>query len=146
MHFKHILSGVFTALLVVALNAQSYENIMLKPVVKANNMSINFIDENYPRLNPGGIYSQSSSSWLAPDKGNHLVGSMISTVFIGKISQDIFDQQSGDAKVWGAGITFSLGLAKEIFDSQSKGNRFDMQDLVANVAGIVLGIVLLGVK
>jgi len=71
---------------------------------------------------------------------------MISTVFIGKISQNMFDQQSRDAKVWGAGITFSLGLAKEIIDSQSEGNRFDMQDLAANVAGIVLGIVLLGVK
>ena len=46
MYFKHILSGVFTALLVVALNAQSYENIMLKPVVKSNSVSINFIDEN----------------------------------------------------------------------------------------------------
>jgi hypothetical protein len=82
MHFKHILSGVFTALLVVALNAQSDENIMLKPVAKTNSVSINFIDENYHEINPGGISNQSSSSWWAPDKGRHLVGSMISTVFI----------------------------------------------------------------
>ena len=146
MHFKHIFSGVFTALLVLTLNAQSFETIMLKPVTITNSVSINYIDEDCPRFYPGVSSNQSSSRWWAPDKGRHFVGSMISTVFIGKISQNMFDQQSGDAKVWGAGITFSLGLAKEIFDSQSKGNQFDMQDLVANVAGIVLGIVLLGVK
>jgi uncharacterized protein YfiM (DUF2279 family) len=146
MHFKRIISGVFTALLVVSLNAQSFESIMLKRVTKTNSVSVNFIDKNYFRINNEVVSKQSSSTWWAPDKGRHLVGSMISTVFMAKMGQEIFDQQSDEAKVWGAGITFSLGFAKEIFDSQSKDNRFDIQDLVADIAGIVIGIVLLGVK
>jgi uncharacterized protein YfiM (DUF2279 family) len=88
----------------------------------------------------------SSSKWFAPDKGRHLVGSMISTVFIGKLSQQRFDQSMDNARVWGAGMTLSLGVAKEIFDSQSQGNWFDFKDLAVNMVGIAIGILLLGVK
>ncbi len=86
-----------------------------------------------------------SDSWFSPDKGYHIVGSMICTTFIGELSRKRFETTSREARIIGAGTTFSLGLAKEIYDSGKTNNIFSLKDLTANCVGIIIGVFLLGV-
>jgi uncharacterized protein YfiM (DUF2279 family) len=86
-----------------------------------------------------------SGSWFSADKGYHIIGSMICTTFIGELSRKRFDTTLHKAQMIGAGTTFSLGLAKEIYDSGKPNNIFSWKDLSANCVGILLGVFLLGV-
>jgi uncharacterized protein YfiM (DUF2279 family) len=90
--------------------------------------------------------SKVQNIWWAPDKGRHLVGSMISTVFLAKLNQQMFSLDKDASRAWAVSITFTLGVGKEVIDAQSPSNRFSWPDLVANIAGIALGIVLLEVN
>jgi uncharacterized protein YfiM (DUF2279 family) len=132
LSFKGILTGLITLIVFLPLYAQTFD-------LKVQNRSSLFVQET------GNTSVQSNSIWWAQDKGRHLAGSMISTIFIGKLSQQVCASSTRESQMWGAGITFSLGLVKETFDSQSKGNRFSVEDLVADIAGITIGILLLGV-
>ena len=132
MSFKGIITGLISFIVFLPLYAQTFD-------LKVQNRSSLFVQE------AGNTSVQSNNIWWAQDKGRHLAGSMISTIFIGKFSQQVFATSTRESQVWGAGITFSLGLVKETFDSQTKGNRFSVEDLIANIAGITIGIILLGV-
>ena len=84
--------------------------------------------------------------WFSPDKGYHVMGSLISTTLVGQISMNDFDNSTEKSQLIGAGTTFTLGLAKEIFDSKSPNNYFSWKDLAANGVGIIVGIILIGIK
>ena len=88
--------------------------------------------------------TMSGDRWWAQDKGRHLIGSMISTVFIGKLSQEAWRYSTGQSRYIGGGITLLLGIGKEINDSRNPDNIFSVKDIVADVAGIAIGIFLLG--
>jgi len=89
---------------------------------------------------------EKTDTWFSPDKGYHLIGSMISTTFIGQLSQRGFDSSLQKSQYIGAGMTFSLGLAKELYDSGKTNNMFSWKDLAANCVGILFGTILLGVQ
>ena len=89
---------------------------------------------------------EKSDSWFSPDKGYHIVGSMISTTFISQLSQKGFDSTLKESQYIGAGMTFSFGLAKELYDSGKPNNMFSWKDLTANCVGIILGVILSGVQ
>jgi uncharacterized protein YfiM (DUF2279 family) len=84
--------------------------------------------------------------WFSADKGYHIMGSLISTTLVGQISMNSFDNSTEKSQLIGAGSTFTLGLAKEVFDSKSPNNYFSWKDLTANSVGIIIGIILLGIK
>jgi uncharacterized protein YfiM (DUF2279 family) len=84
--------------------------------------------------------------WFTPDKGYHVIGSMISTTFIGQVSIRGFDNSVTKSKAIGAGTTFVLGISKEIYDSSRPNNYFSWKDLTANGVGILIGIIILGLK
>ena len=88
----------------------------------------------------------SGDRWLGRDKGLHFVGSMISTVAVGKTSQRFFDQSAERSVKIGAGFTFALGLGKEVWDSTQKNNKFSYKDLTADILGILMGSVLLNIE
>jgi len=85
-------------------------------------------------------------NWIGGDKARHFLGSLFSTVFITKINQQKFSYSKSDAKIIGAGLTFSLGIFKEVYDSHSPNNRFSWKDLLADSFGITAGLILLGIK
>ncbi len=87
-----------------------------------------------------------NDKWLSPDKGYHLVGSMIGTTLVGQLSMKGFDTSRGKSQIIGVGAAFSLGLAKEIYDSGKQKNKFSWKDLMANGVGIIVGVVLLGIN
>jgi uncharacterized protein YfiM (DUF2279 family) len=84
--------------------------------------------------------------WFGRDKGLHFVGSMISTVAVGKTSQTFFDQSKEQSLKIGVGFTFALGLGKEVWDSTKKNNKFSYKDLTADILGILMGSVLLNLE
>ena len=93
-----------------------------------------------------GEKTKISDGWFSPDKGYHLIGSMISTTFVGQLSKRGFNATPQNSQYIGAGMTFSLGLAKEIYDSGKPANIFSWKDLTANCVGILVGVLLLGVQ
>jgi uncharacterized protein YfiM (DUF2279 family) len=45
-----------------------------------------------------------------------------------------------------AGLTFAIGVSKEIWDGQKKNNHFSWKDLSANVIGIIVGVILMQIE
>lgn len=87
-----------------------------------------------------------ADSWFAPDKGRHLIGSMLMTVFLSRVCESQWDMSSGDARAIGFSVTFSLGIGKELIDGKNPPNFFSFRDLTANIAGILVGFLILGIK
>jgi uncharacterized protein YfiM (DUF2279 family) len=71
---------------------------------------------------------------------------MISTSLLTQSGQRAINWNEQKAKIIGAGTTFSLGLVKEVYDSRKTGNHFCWKDLAADTAGILLGLVISGIK
>lgn len=93
-----------------------------------------------------GKKTSSQDSWVSPDKGYHIAGSMIGTTLIGQMSVRRFDKSVKESQIIGASSTFALGVIKEFFDAGKPNNIFSWKDLAANGVGIVIGIILLGIK
>lgn len=87
-----------------------------------------------------------SESWFAIDKGQHFMGSFISSILITQVNNRYFSIDKLNSKKLGIGISFSIGLVKETIDSQKSNNVFSLKDLLANVAGIVVGIAVMEIK
>ena len=92
------------------------------------------------------LKKKSGDSWIGRDKGLHLVGSMISTIAISKTSQTFFNNSHDQSLKLGIGVTFGLGLGKELWDSTKKNNKFSYKDLTADIVGILIGSVLLNLE
>jgi len=85
-------------------------------------------------------------SWLSPDKGYHIIGSMITTTLAGQLSLRTFNTTQQNSQIIGAGVSFTLGVLKEVHDSGTPDNIFSWKDLAANGVGIFIGILLLGIN
>jgi uncharacterized protein YfiM (DUF2279 family) len=86
-----------------------------------------------------------NESWLSADKGYHVIGSMISTVFIGQFGLRGLEMNRRQSQLIAAGSTIALGISKELYDAGKPDNKFSWKDLTADCAGILLGVLLLGV-
>lgn len=84
--------------------------------------------------------------WIAPDKGLHLLGSMMLTVAGTKTLQQNFGFKYHTGMRWAMGFTFSLGVSKELWDSTKPHNIFSWKDLSADVVGILLGRCILEIR
>ena len=93
-----------------------------------------------------GKKMESQDKWLSPDKGYHVMGSMISTTLVGQISLRSFGTSTEKSQVIGAGATFTLGFVKEINDLHKQQNYFSWKDLAADGVGIIIGIILLSIN
>lgn len=85
-------------------------------------------------------------SWFSPDKGLHLVGSMISTIATTKSIERFGNKKTKQATFVGMGFTLSLGLGKEVWDSRSPKNIFSTKDLFMDVLGTLIGGLLVSLK
>jgi putative lipoprotein len=81
--------------------------------------------------------------WLAPDKGKHFMASLYSTVLIAKLSENTFGADKNQASGIAIGFTISLGITKELMDKKSSGSFFSWKDLVADLAGITAGLIII---
>ena len=87
-----------------------------------------------------------SGKFFAPDKARHFAGSFMLTVLSAKIAEHHFELSNRHSKQVGIVFSFSMGLGKELRDEVKKGNRFSWKDMAANVSGIIVGILVLGIQ
>lgn len=92
----------------------------------------------------GVAQAKTNDSWFGRDKARHFFVSALTTGGLSWNQKHRFHRnQETDVRV-GAGITFSMGLAKEMRDARKPGGFFNWKDLAADATGIAAGILLLG--
>jgi putative lipoprotein len=78
--------------------------------------------------------------WLAWDKVEHFGISAYLSFVSYKIYHDFYHNHKESSLYFSSGLTFSLGLGKEIYDEKTPNGKFSYKDLVADILGIGLGL------
>jgi len=81
--------------------------------------------------------------WLGRDKLLHFSYSLVFTVGIKTVNDNLLGFEKDAATVSGAGITLFIGYGKELLDDRHPRNIFSAKDFVADVLGVAAGILLL---
>ena len=88
------------------------------------------------------LFTRDVDHILSNDKAKHFVASLISTVFVHQLSTKHFDFEKTESKTIAGGVTFSIGILKESYDKFIKKKKFSWEDLIADAAGIAVGLIL----
>jgi putative lipoprotein len=80
--------------------------------------------------------------WLAQDKLEHLAASAFFSGVSYSICRDFYSNRKEASLYFSASFTLGLGVGKEIYDRKKPGGRFSYKDLVADIAGIGLGLLI----
>ena len=80
--------------------------------------------------------------WLGSDKVAHLTLSLFISAISYKIYHDNYYNDKDSSILFSSGFTLSLGLGKEFYDRKRPNNKFSYKDLIADIIGISLGLVL----
>jgi putative lipoprotein len=83
-----------------------------------------------------------SDRWLAQDKLEHLAASAFFSGVSYSICRDFYNNRKETSVYFSASFTLGLGVGKEIYDRKKPGGRFSYKDLVADIAGIGLGLLI----
>lgn len=84
-----------------------------------------------------------TDKWFAPDKAHHLMASAFLTGFGYYSAKQELNQSQYASQQIAVGFSLSLGLAKEAYDKYGRGGHASVKDIVADLVGITLGIVLI---
>jgi len=77
--------------------------------------------------------------WLAKDKADHLICSAFLTGLGYYISRQEMNRSHAAALNLGLGFSFSLGIAKEVYDRTGQHGRLSWKDLAADLLGCAAG-------
>ncbi|NTW50740.1 MAG: hypothetical protein HGB19_13625, partial [Chlorobiales bacterium] len=80
--------------------------------------------------------------WLGSDKFKHFGVSVILTVSVKVLADNLLDFDREPATFSAAGLTFLCGFGKELYDDTYPNNIFSLKDLLADLAGVLLGVLL----
>lgn len=81
--------------------------------------------------------------WFGEDKVHHTVMSFMLT-WLGTLTHDLMHDHGWNQDIRaGAGFSITLGLAKEFRDRRMPKNRFSWKDIVADLLGIAMAVLLL---
>ena len=84
--------------------------------------------------------------WFSQDKAHHFMVSAFLTGFSYYAFKQEFEQSQETATVAAVSLSFSIGIAKEIYDGASGSGTPSFKDIVADAAGVVVGILILNVS
>ncbi len=88
--------------------------------------------------------ASAQSPWASFDKLQHVTFSFLMTIGAQYTLVNKFDVSSASATPVSAGSSLAVGVAKELYDKhRSPSGRFDGRDLVADLVGVTLGVVLI---
>ncbi len=94
-------------------------------------------------MQQGNDDSAIKDDWIKPDKGLHLIGSMICFLGSANSLQRFAGKTKNNAVLLGGSFTFSLGVAKELRDKSYENNIFSFKDLLADLVGIGIGLLII---
>jgi uncharacterized protein YfiM (DUF2279 family) len=83
-----------------------------------------------------------ADKWFARDKAEHLVVSTFLSGVSYSVFRDFYYNKEETSAYFSAILTFSVGLGKELHDMKAPRGRFSYKDIVADVLGIALGILI----
>lgn len=86
--------------------------------------------------------SLTQESWFSSDKLAHLTFSLFISGMCYKIYHDNYYHDKNSSLAFSAGFTLSLGLGKEFYDKRRPKNKFSYKDLIADILGTSLGLIL----
>ena len=86
--------------------------------------------------------SRIQDNWLAWDKAEHLGVSALFSGTLYSVFHNFYDNDRKASIYLSSSLTFSLGLGKEFYDRRNPRNRFSYKDLVADVLGIGIGLLI----
>lgn len=78
--------------------------------------------------------------WLAWDKVEHFGVSTYLSAISYKIYHDFYHNHKESSLYFSGGLTFSLGLGKEVYDEKRPNGKFSYKDLIADILGIGVGL------
>jgi len=87
-----------------------------------------------------------SDRWFGKDKLAHFAVSLSTVGFTNHWLGFERSNPPNQARNVAMGVTFSLGLLKEMVDNTKRGNHFSCKDLAADVVGIFCGSLLFTLK
>jgi putative lipoprotein len=82
--------------------------------------------------------------WLGRDKAKHFLASAIIAGGVAWNQHRRYNRGGEPSLYTGAGVSLSLGLAKELSDKRKPGGLFSWKDLAADALGAAAGIFILG--
>jgi uncharacterized protein YfiM (DUF2279 family) len=91
------------------------------------------------RVEPISKVPVNRDAWFAWDKFHHFTTSAL-LVCSGSAGLNTIESSRSECLKWAVGFSFSMGLIKEFLDMRKPRNHFCWKDLVADLAGIGLGI------
>jgi len=80
--------------------------------------------------------------WFARDKAEHLVVSTFLSGVSYSVFRDFYCNREESSLYFSAILTFGAGLGKEFYDGRTPQGKFSYKDIVADVLGIALGILI----
>lgn len=83
-----------------------------------------------------------SDRWLARDKLEHVAVSAFLSGVSYSIFRDFCYNKQKSSAYFSASLTFGLGLGKEFCDRRAPRGKFSYRDLVADILGIGLGLLI----
>ncbi len=86
------------------------------------------------------VSANSGDQWFGKDKLKHAGVSAFYTIFSHKLLRHHFDMSKNDSVRLSVGFTLTLGLSKEYYDSKHPEETSSFKDIVADIAGIAVGI------
>ncbi|MBD3233775.1 MAG: hypothetical protein GF315_08640 [candidate division Zixibacteria bacterium] len=86
------------------------------------------------------VNADSGDQWFGKDKLKHAGASAFYTIFSYKLLHHHFDMSKNDSGRLSVGFTLTLGLTKEYYDSKHPEETSSFKDIIADIAGIALGI------
>ena len=85
---------------------------------------------------------KASDRWLGWDKLEHLgVSAFLSGVSY-SVLHEFYNNSRESSVYFSVSFTLSAGLGKEFYDSKTPGGTFSYKDLIADILGIGLGLIL----
>ena len=83
-------------------------------------------------------------AWFAKDKARHFLASAIIAGGVSWNQHRRYGRGAGPSLCAGAGLSLSLGLAKEWSDRRKPGVLFSWKDMTADLLGTAAGVFILG--
>lgn len=80
--------------------------------------------------------------WLGNDKVAHFTISLFLSAISYKMYHDNYYNDKNPSILFSGGFVFTLGLGKEFYDKRRPNGRFSYKDLIADAAGIGIGLIL----
>jgi len=99
-----------------------------------------------PEIQKNHQISKMVDAWFGTDKARHLIGSFILSGLSQMSLQRYARRDIRSSKAIGFGLSISVGLGKEIWDSSRKDNIFSYKDLTADILGSLLAVFIVNMK